>query len=109
MKEYYLGFDIGGTKCGAVLGVYEDDVMTILDKKSFPTKTEKGWEYSINNIFTSAFDLLGKNFLRKEDIKAIGISCGGPLDSKKGVIMSPPNLPVGIMCPLQKCVKKSLV
>ena len=23
----------------------------------------------------------------------IGISCGGPLDSKKGVIMSPPNLP----------------
>ena len=24
---------------------------------------------------------------------AIGISCGGLLDSKKGVIMSPPNLP----------------
>lgn len=24
---------------------------------------------------------------------AIGISCGGPLDSKKGIIMSPPNLP----------------
>ena len=24
---------------------------------------------------------------------AIGISCGGPLDSKKGVILSPPNLP----------------
>ena len=24
---------------------------------------------------------------------AIGISCGGPLDSKKGLIMSPPNLP----------------
>lgn len=25
--------------------------------------------------------------------KAIGISCGGPLDSKRGVILSPPNLP----------------
>ena len=107
MKEYYLGFDIGGTKCGAVLGVYEDDVMTILDKKSFPTKTEKGWEYSINNIFTSAFDLLGKNFLRKEDIKAIGISCGGPLDSKKGVIMSPPNLPGWDNVPITKmCEEK---
>ena len=23
---------------------------------------------------------------------AIGISCGGPLDSKKGIIMAPPNL-----------------
>ena len=93
MKEYYLGFDIGGTKCAVVLGVYSDDVMTILDKKLFPTETENGWEYSVNNIFSSAFDLLGKNSLGKEDIKAIGISCGGPLDSKKGVIMSPPNLP----------------
>ena len=26
-------------------------------------------------------------------MKNIGISCGGPLDSKTGVIMSPPNLP----------------
>lgn len=25
--------------------------------------------------------------------EAIGISCGGPLDSKRGIIMSPPNLP----------------
>ncbi len=93
MKEYYLGFDIGGTKCAVVLGVYEDDVMTIADKKSFPNETEKGWEYSVNNIFSSAFDLLEKNSIRKDDIKSIGISCGGPLDSKQGVIMSPPNLP----------------
>jgi len=26
-------------------------------------------------------------------LKSIGISCGGPLDSKKGIIYSPPNLP----------------
>ena len=26
-------------------------------------------------------------------LKRIGISCGGPLDSKKGIIYSPPNLP----------------
>lgn len=93
MKEYYLGFDIGGTKCAVVLGAYEDEIMTIQDKIAFPTETEKGWEYSVNNIFTSAFGLIEKNDLKKEDIKSIGISCGGPLDSKKGVIMSPPNLP----------------
>lgn len=102
MKEYYLGFDIGGTKCATVLGVYEDGVMTILDKKSFPTETEKGWKYSINNIFSSAFDLLRKNHLDKENVKAIGISCGGPLDSKKGVIMSPPNLPGWDNVPITK-------
>ena len=26
-------------------------------------------------------------------LKSIGISCGGPLDSAKGIILSPPNLP----------------
>jgi glucokinase len=29
----------------------------------------------------------------KKNLARIGISCGGPLDSKKGVIYSPPNLP----------------
>lgn len=107
MKEYYLGFDIGGTKCAAVLGVYENDVMTIQDKNSFPTETEKGWKNSVNNIFTSAFELLEKNSLKKEDIKSIGISCGGPLDSKKGVIMSPPNLPGWDNVPItQMCEEK---
>jgi glucokinase len=28
-----------------------------------------------------------------ESIASIGISCGGPLDSKSGIILSPPNLP----------------
>ena len=30
----------------------------------------------------------------KTDLRGIGISCGGPLDSNAGVIMSPPNLPL---------------
>lgn len=107
MKEYYLGFDIGGTKCAAVLGVLEDDVMTILDKKAFPTETEKGWEHSIENMFSSALDLLRKNHLDKVNIESIGISCGGPLDSKKGVIMSPPNLPGWDNVPITKmCEEK---
>lgn len=93
MKKYYLGFDIGGTKCAAVLGVYDNDIMTIKAKKTFPTETEKGWQYSVNNMFSAVFDLLEKNSVKKEDLQSIGISCGGPLDSKKGVIMSPPNLP----------------
>ena len=29
----------------------------------------------------------------KYPIQAIGVSCGGPLDSRKGLILSPPNLP----------------
>lgn len=93
MTEFYLGFDIGGTKCAVVLGRYENDMMTITEKKAFPTEVEKGYEYTVNNIFSSANELLRKNALKNEDIRAIGISCGGPLDSKTGRILSPPNLP----------------
>lgn len=92
MSEFYLGFDIGGTKCAAILGKYENDIMEIADKKSFPTEVEKGYEYTIGNIFSAAGELLADHSLKNEDIKAIGIICGGPLDSKKGVILSPPNL-----------------
>lgn len=102
MTEFYLGFDIGGTKCAIVLGRYENDVMTIADKKAFPTEVEKGYKYTVNNIFASAKELLKKSTLKNKDIKAIGISCGGPLDSKKGVIMSPPNLPGWDNVPITK-------
>jgi glucokinase len=38
-------------------------------------------------------EILKKQHLTAKDIGSIGISCGGPLDSKRGVVMSPPNLP----------------
>ena len=36
---------------------------------------------------------------------AIGITCGGPLDSKKGLIMSPPNLPKWDKIPITKIIE----
>lgn len=41
----------------------------------------------IDKLIELADSMVGNN-----KITAIGISCGGPLDSKKGIIMSPPNL-----------------
>ena len=73
-----LGIDIGGTKCAVTLG--EDG--KILKKESFPTKECK-------QTITKLLDLAEK--MGKAD--AVGISCGGPLDSNRGIIMSPPNLP----------------
>ena len=36
---------------------------------------------------------MGRHGLEAGNTRAIGISCGGPLDSRTGVVMSPPNLP----------------
>lgn len=74
----YAGIDIGGTKCAVIVG----DDNGVKEKIRFDTTDVND---TLGNI-TKAAEKLGVG-------EAIGISCGGPLDSKKGIIMSPPNLP----------------
>ncbi len=88
MSDLLIGIDIGGTKCAVVLG---SPVPEILDRIEFPTKTEEGPEQAIINIENAVKDILHKPEVN--GIRSIGISCGGPLDSQRGVILSPPNLP----------------
>ena len=95
---YSLGFDIGGTKCAAVLGkdrISEDVSGFIIDKISFPTNVKRGWKEILNELFLSADRLLERNGISEpaKELIGIGISCGGPLDSKKGTVHCPPNLP----------------
>lgn len=81
-----LGYDIGGTKSAVITALYENEEIEILDKKVIPTK---GTPYEV----IDALNALATEILCGKKPDRIGISCGGPLDSKKGVIMSPPNLP----------------
>lgn len=95
--QFYIGIDIGGTKCAVIAGT-ED--MEILKKISFPTETQKGPDHAINLLLDSASEIAGN--LGPDGLKAIGISCGGPLDSIKGVVQSPPNLPQWDNIPIVK-------
>lgn len=90
-KLNLLGVDIGGTKCAVVLGRVDDgEGFTIMGRECFPTKPVAE---TIQKLFEGIDKLLADNKISASDVSSIGISCGGPLDSKKGVIMSPPNLP----------------
>ena len=84
------GVDIGGTKCAVTLGLPESGGIVIKDKLRFPTTDVEG---TIRDIKSALREVMERNGLGSEGITAIGISCGGPLDSRTGVIMSPPNLP----------------
>lgn len=75
----YIGIDIGGTKCSVVLG---DENGEILKKEKFKTTS---CEETLERIFNTVE--------RYGTAEGIGISCGGPLDSERGIILSPPNLP----------------
>lgn len=81
-----IGFDIGGTKCAVCIGEETEGQLQILDKRSIPT------DHSV-----SPYEMIDRMCeLAKEmttQFDCIGISCGGPLDSRNGIIQSPPNLP----------------
>jgi len=86
-----IGIDIGGTKCAVACGKINDDgSIIIVDKMRFDTASI---QETIDNLLETTSVIMRKNGLDTGNTSAIGISCGGPLDSKKGVILSPPNLP----------------
>ena len=59
-----------------------------LKKEKCATRFDISPEEMIESLIKSA-----ENILDGEKPEKIGISCGGPLDSRKGVILGPPNLP----------------
>ena len=79
---YYMGFDIGGTKCAVVIG---DEAGNILAKTKIATTT-------VNETLERIF-AIAENYAAEYHPVSVGISCGGPLDPDEGVILSPPNLP----------------
>ncbi len=83
----YIGLDIGGTKCAVSLGQDADTGFEVLERREFPTA---GLSYQqVLERFSNEI----ARILQTNVISRIGISCGGPLDSRRGIILSPPNLP----------------
>ena len=90
MKQNLIGIDIGGTKCAVTYGINDIDGIEIVDKLKFDTTCV---DDTVANLLETTSAIMQKYGLDSGNTAAIGISCGGPLDSKKGLIMSPPNLP----------------
>lgn len=95
--DIYLGLDIGGTKCSVVIG---DSSFKIMQKVAFETRTERGYMAILSEFKQHIRSLLAE--FSGCNLKRIGISCGGPLDSKTGTIYSPPNLPGWDNVPITK-------
>ena len=88
---YYIGYDIGGTKCAVSLGSTHNGAMEILSKRQFPTQGAP--MEVLSRLAHTAEAILAEMGMTFSDVEAAGISCGGPLDSTRGIILSPPNLP----------------
>ncbi len=76
-----VGVDIGGTKCTVVKAGESGEV---LDSLRFETT---GFAETYGRLLDTAGELAGTGEV------VFGVTCGGPISSANGVILSPPNLP----------------
>ena len=90
MKTNIIGVDVGGTKCAVTYGQKEGFELHIREKIRFATTDV---DETIANIVRAVDAVMRKNGVTAGNTAAIGVSCGGPLDSRTGVVMSPPNVP----------------
>ena len=84
---YSIGLDVGGTKCAVSVGAASADGVEIKFREEFPTA---GYSWpEVLAIYTDKIQALSETY----EIANSGVSGGGPLDAKAGLIQSPPNLP----------------
>jgi glucokinase len=90
MKKHIIGIDVGGTKCAISYGLYDGENIELVAKEKIKTGKPQDTLLELKALIDK---ILAAHNLVASDISSMGISCGGPLDSHKGVILSPPNLP----------------
>jgi glucokinase len=89
-KVFAIGVDIGGTKCAVCLGEISRDSVKIVHK----CKIHETARFSPQEMLEQlSADILSCVSHCSGTVEGIGVSCGGPLDSKNGIILSSPNLP----------------
>ncbi|MEJ5252759.1 MAG: ROK family protein [Chthonomonadetes bacterium] len=94
---YIAGVDIGGTKVACVLA---DEEGNILARRWQLTRAQEGWQTVVSQLFEMTEQVL--EGVPRQQVRGIGISCGGPLDSQQGIVYSPPNLPGWDAVPIKR-------
>lgn len=88
--KLFAGIDIGGTKCAVSIGTAVEGQVQLLAKQQFATPTDPDVAIKLLGDELEAMLALQAD---SRPLSGIGISCGGPLNSQLGLILSPPNLP----------------
>ncbi len=114
-SQLVWGIDIGGTKCAFVTGTPDGQV---LSRKEVATTEFETWELLLEILLPEPGSVKGSGGDRSAGTQAesislhsirplaIGVSCGGPLDEERGLILSPPNLPGWDEVPIVEWLQK---
>lgn len=89
-KKYVIGIDLGGTKINSVLSDFNGN---IISQCTVYTEASMGEEHVLDRIMMTIDKVLKDENRTIDEIRSIGIGSPGPLDSKRGIIITTPNIP----------------
>lgn len=101
MEKVLVGVDVGGTKTAVILSARPPESLARIE---FATLPEQGPERALEKIIESARSLLTEH---RVGVKAVGVSCGSPLDRVQGVIHAPPNLSSWVNVPIRRLLEEA--
>lgn len=87
--NYWVGFDLGGTKMMAV--VFDSDFKE-KGRERKKTRAHEGTKAGMERIAKTVEEALASAGIAKDKLAGIGVGCPAPLDLKEGVITYAPNL-----------------
>ena len=87
---FHLTVDIGGTKTACAIVSSDGEVLA---RREHPTPVVKGPGVCLDRIAQDLRRVLREAKRTWPAPESIGVAVGGPLDSKRGIVYSPPNLP----------------
>ena len=101
--KLWAGVDIGGTKTAVVVSADPPDA---LSRTEFPTLPANGPQPAIEQMKSVLRSMLREFDAGGDSLAGIGVSCGGPLDSERGIIQAPPNLSTWIDIPIAEILAR---
>ncbi|MBR1942697.1 ROK family protein [bacterium] len=103
MTKNRIGIDVGGTNIKIALVSSNGE---ILYSSSIPTRSEMGYEYTVNNMKQAISTLLKETNTQKKDIEGIGFGFPGQVDYKTGIVKNLPNIPGWVNVPIAEIIEK---
>ncbi len=100
-----LGIDVGGTKVACALG---DASGQVLDSRRRPTEASGDPVRDLERMAADVRSLVEESGHRLEDVAAVGVSVPGPLDTERGLVLNPPNLPGWDRAPVRDVLQAAL-
>jgi len=88
-EDYWVGFDLGGTK---MLATVFDGNFKKLGRERKRTKGNEGAEAGVERVINTIDGALKDAKIEPGQLAGIGMACPGPLDLNKGILIEAPNL-----------------